>query len=141
MKKTMIIALLAVLVLGAFTACNGDVNAELAGSGEKRVITLQLDNGYKFNNDTDTLVMDIPSGCGTWTSLKTAGCQITMKIGEEEIPMNLDSYTIDSIEYAGFKKGAYLGRIYLKSKGADYQTIDGKIEIGGIYGIYIVVGN
>lgn len=139
MKKTLIIALLAVLVLGAFTACNGDVNAELAGSGEKRVITLQLANGYKFNNNTDTLVMDIPSGCDTWTSLKTAGCQITVKIGEEEISMNLDSYIMDSTEYAGFTKGPYLGKIYLK--GSEYQTIDGKIEIGGLYGITLFMAN
>lgn len=70
MKKTMIIALLAVLVLGAFTACNGDVNAELSGS---RTITLEIvasnQDTWKFNNGSNSLVVAIPEGCETWGDL------------------------------------------------------------------------
>lgn len=69
MKKTMIIALLAVLVLGAFTACNGDVNAELAG---KRTITLEIPSGWVWSfdgNGTKTKVVEVPADCDTWAKL------------------------------------------------------------------------
>ena len=66
----MIIALLAVLVLGAFTACNGDVNAELAGG--KRVITLEILSGGSLSfdgNGTKTKVVEVPADCDTWAKL------------------------------------------------------------------------
>jgi len=80
MKKTLIIALLAVLVLGVFTACNGDVNAELAGVENKKTITLgMMYSTYKFEDDTYTKVLEIPSGCNTWKDLAEKGCSIEIK--------------------------------------------------------------
>lgn len=78
MKKTMIIALLAVLVLGVFTACNGDVNAELMG---KRVIKLVMSdeaigNGFTFEDGGDSLELEIPSDCKTWKDLADAQLSI-----------------------------------------------------------------
>ena len=142
MKKTLIITLLIALVLGVFTACNGDVNADISGDTE-RTITLILEGNYwKFDNDTDTLVINIPSTCNTWKDLKNAGCTITVQSSTiAPTTLTLNSYSLTDVEYAGFTNTSFQGRVYFISKAAAYTPIDSEIEIGGTYGIYVVKGN
>ena len=86
MKKTLIITLLIALVLGIFTACNGDVYSDLVG---KRIITLVLseeakDDNITFKDGSDTLVLEIPSGCKTWKDLADSEFSIEVKEGDNE---------------------------------------------------------
>lgn len=92
MKKTLIIALLAVLVLGAFTACNGDVNADLSGG---RTITLDIYNaGWTFDNGSKSLAVTIPAGCTKWGDLED-NCPIKVKFNNEAdyTSLNLKKFT------------------------------------------------
>lgn len=84
MKKTMIIALLAVLVMGVFIACDGDVNAELAGG--KRVITLEILNydWYFTETGNKTMELEIPADCKTWADLEAKGSVINVTQQEED---------------------------------------------------------
>lgn len=80
MKRSMIIALFAVLVLSVFTACNGDVNADMV---DKKTITLHIkdDNSViqtTFEDGKKTLTVTIPDDCETWGSL-VGKCSITIK--------------------------------------------------------------
>ena len=72
MKKVSIIILLTALILGAFTACNGDVFSELMPES-KRTITLEIPDEYLPNvsfGESDTGVktkeFEIPKDCDTW---------------------------------------------------------------------------
>lgn len=77
MKKVSIIILLTALILGAFTACNGDVFSDLMPKDDpeptpKRTITLEIPStwtNYSFD-ESDTSVktkeLEIPENCKTW---------------------------------------------------------------------------
>ena len=85
MKKTLIIALLIALVLGVFTACNGEVFAELIGGGAK-TITLKLDDEITKKEDVGgwwwgyvildgvtektEIEVQIPEGASTWSDVE-----------------------------------------------------------------------
>jgi len=72
MKKSIIFILLTVLVLGAFTACDGDVFEDLIGGN---TITLEIPEEWYWmsfdsnNHDVKTKDVTIPSGCKTWADL------------------------------------------------------------------------
>lgn len=74
MKKVSIIILLTALILGAFTACNGDVFSDLMPEPEptpKRTITLKIRStweGLSFDDTEDikTKELEIPEDCETW---------------------------------------------------------------------------
>lgn len=140
MKKTMIIALLAVLVLGAFTACNGDVNAELSGS---RTITLEIvasnQDTWKFNNGSNSLVVAIPEGCETWGDL-VGKISITITNGDDTktLPLILEGPNVRflKIDNTTF----YIGYVNPEAKTA-YQEVQNNtpIALGKSYDLYLVI--
>ena len=136
MKKTMIIALLAVLVLGVFTACNGDVNAELAGG--KRVITFEIDtdqrNKYSFGNDTYTKVINVPSDCKTLGDLVDR-CSFNVELVGTAyyIDFTLKAYETDKVR---FEDDSYYFASF-HSKELNYPSANEIIIIGGTYELYI----
>ena len=79
MKKVSIIILLTVLLLSAFTACNGDVFSELMPEPEpepKRVITLEIPSTLEYvsfdnTEDVKTKELEIPKDCETWADYLT----------------------------------------------------------------------
>ena len=94
MKKTLIIALLIALVLGVFTACDGEVNADM--SGGTKIITLELYNAnwYFTETGTDTMELEIPSDCRTWADLEAKGSIISVtQSGKEASELTLSHYT------------------------------------------------
>lgn len=132
MKKTMIIALLAVLVLGAFTACNGDVNAELAG---KRTITLEILGGvWSFDNGTKTKVVEVPADCDTWAKLLDKVTDISIKY--DSTVYTLQVYGNGKIYFGN--ETPWFGLIRDASKGDPYPAVETtssteKIVLGGTY--------
>lgn len=138
MKKTMIIALLAVLVLGAFTACNGNVDEELFGS---RTITLEIvDSGdWEFDNETKSLVVTIPEGCETWGDL-VGKISITIKLGN--ITTKTLPLTSNVSNVVRFSDGGYYGLVDSEAKTA-YQEVQNNtsIALGKTYEMYIRVDN
>lgn len=97
MKKTLIIALLAVLVLGVFTACNGDVNADLSG-GKTITFELKESGSYVFDNDTKKMEFEIPSGCTKWGDLDEK-CQIKVKTSSNDSTITLTLKEANSMMY------------------------------------------
>lgn len=140
MKKTMIIALLAVLVLGAFTACNGDVNAELAGS---RTITLEIvdSNNWKFDNEKTSLVVAIPEGCETWGDLVgKISITITKENTTQTLPLLLDGSKVRFLVGDGSSHCDYYGYVNSEAK-ISYQEVQNNTSIasGKTYEIYIQI--
>ena len=139
MKKTMIIALLAVLVLGAFTACNGDVNAELAGS---RTITLEIvdiyEDDWKFNNGTKTLVVTIPEGCETWGDL-VGKISITIMDGNTTKTLPLISAGTAPDDDVRFYVDDYYGSVKPNAKWSPTMTVkrNTSIALGKTYELHI----
>jgi hypothetical protein len=143
MKKTMIIALLVTLVLGVFTACNGDVNADIE---EKNTVTFSIYNhgsdDWVFDNGTETMELNIPSGCVKWSDL----------IGKASISVKnstscIQPKTLDLKEYEGYAcfildEDDYIeAGIYFNSKKlGDDVLIDSEIVIDGTYTLSISEG-
>lgn len=138
MKKTMIFALLAVLVLGAFTACNGDVNAELFGS---RTITLEIveSGDWEFNNGTKSLVVAIPEGCETWGDLVG---KISITITKEAVTKTLPLISKDTNVYFFVNdSGNYYGIVKPNAKWSLPETVqrNTSIALGKTYEMYIFI--
>ena len=140
MKKTMIIALLAVLVLGAFTACNGDVNAELFGS---RTITLEIvDSGdWEFGNGTKSLVVTIPEGCETWGDL-VGKISITITLGDATKTLPLTSNDLGVSFFVSVGGYYYFGFVNPNAKWAPPETVQNNtsIALGKTYELRIING-
>lgn len=138
MKKSLIIVLLTALVLCAFTACDGDVNADLSGNVEnKKTITLtMIYDTYKFENDTFSMVLEFPSSCETWKDLAEKGCSFVIKQGA-------NSWTLTLGEEGGnacFKSSPLYKYSFIyedaKSMPPKYAYTD-PIENAGSYLLYI----
>jgi len=100
MKKSLIIVLLTALVLCAFTACDGDVNADL--SGGKRTITLVIDDSitdWKFDDNTTTKTVEIPSDCKTWKDL--ADAEFSIKVVYQLVPEEYEILIKDGTDVYG----------------------------------------
>lgn len=137
MKKSLIIVLLTALVLCAFTACDGDVNADLSGTGEKRVITLEVDSGdWAFDTSgTKTMELTIPSDCKTWGDL--LGTKITLHLGTiVEVELTL---TENYINEAWFHYGDYSANITAKTPGS--VSCSAEISIGATYVLNVYVAS
>lgn len=138
MKKTLIIALLVALVLGVFTACNGDVNAALMG---KRTITLEIDNTYSANwtfaDGKKTMELPISSD---WTKWEDAldKCEITVKNDNDSIEATKLTLTVLSSDYAHFVGDDIWGHFVFSHKSfAPTVELSDTIEVGGTYTIIL----
>ena len=141
MKKTMIIALLAVLVLGAFTACNGEVNAELAGS---RTITLEIvdSNNWKFDNEKTSLVVAIPEGCETWGDLVgKISITITKENTTKTLPLILEGSNVRFCVDDSGSHCSYYGHVNPNAKGFPDVQNNTSIALGKTYEIYIHIAS
>jgi hypothetical protein len=145
MKKTLIITLLVALVLGIFTACNGDIFADLIEEKkeEKRVITLKIvdDETYSFEDGKSTKEIEIPSDCTTWGDFQKKGYSITIKTSNNTYTLNLitDYYGY----YVYFQKndvGGFFLREGVKSGLPTVET-DEEIAIGETYKLSISFAN
>ena len=138
MKKTLIIALLVALVLGIFTACNGDVFEDLV-EGQK-TITLKINEfdyvyGWTFDGEENEIVVSIPSGCTKWVDM--VGEKIKVYFNDFSFELTLGDveeaacyiYT-DNYEYIH----AYLAELL---KGTNTISINSDITPGETYMLYI----
>lgn len=143
MKKSLIIALISVLLIGTFVACDGDVFADLIDKAPevKRVITLSIKESdrmyFSFDDDTFEKVIDIPTDCTTWGDLVDEGISITVKAGSDAVTMPLID---DSGEvYYYLQDGAYYYGFIDPEPTSKYavETVHStdEIVIGGIYEI------
>lgn len=135
MKKTMIIALLIVLVISVFTACNGDVNADMA---DKKTITLEIPSGWVWvfgDNETKTKEVEIPSGCETWQQFLETEPSISIKHGD--IVLTLKVYGNGKIYFGDEDGYPWFGLDFDESKSsypdAKTTTATEKIVVGGTY--------
>lgn len=150
MKKVSIIILLTVLLLGAFTACNGDVFSDLMPKDDpeptpKRIITLEIPDTYwegvSFDDteDVKTKVLEIPEDCDTWEEYLAYLAEVTTDIKVYDTYEPDDGYTLQVVGSADNK--VYFGncRYGLKlddSKSApppDSVNASAEIVIGGTY--------
>ena len=137
MKKTLIITLLVALVLGVFTACNGDVFEDLVDKKEEATIILELDQyPWTFDGeDKEEIVVSIPSGCTKWVDM--VGEKITVYFYNSPFELTLGEvderacyiYT-DNYEYIH----AYLAELL---KGTNTISINSDITPGETYMLYI----
>lgn len=111
MKKVSIIILLTALILGAFTACNGDVFSELMPK-PKRTITLE-----------------IPEDCKTWEVYLKEVTDIA--VYENGLTRVLNTNYDDKVYFGVHKYGLLLD----DSKVPAPPTVEAsaEIEIGGTY--------
>ena len=67
--KKIVYALIAVLLLGTFVACNGDVNSSL---WEDAYIVLKISNSdyYKFDNGSTMYVLKLSGRPETWNDYR-----------------------------------------------------------------------
>jgi len=140
MKKTLIITLLVALVLGVFTACNGDVFEDLVDKKEEATIILELDQyPWTFDGeDKEEIVVSIPSGCTKWVDM--VGEKITVYFYNSPFELTLGEvderacyiYT-DNYEYIH----AYLAELL---KGTNTISINSDITPGETYMLYIDYG-
>lgn len=139
MKKTMIIALLAVLVLGVFIACDGDVNADLVGG--KREITLIVNDahyGYGFSFDgSQSKVLEIPADCKTWAEYlaKVKDIKLMEVYNEHTQYFPLAVYEDGKI-YFMYNNVPAFGLLLKETKGGysgDSTNSNAEIIIGGTY--------
>ena len=142
MKKTLIIALLVALVLGIFTACNGDVFEDLV-EGQK-TITLKINEydyvyyDWTFDNGTDTLELAIPSGCTTWGDL-VGKISITITDGTDTETLPLISKDSDVYFFVVDGGDYYYGWVDSDAKGTTIVQNNTSIALGKTYEMYIEV--
>ena len=133
MKKTLIIALLVALVLGVFTACNGDVFADLVEKEDvKKVITLKISNSneYSFVDGKATKEIEIPSGCEKWGQFAAEGFSVEVEDTEDH-SYDLELKSQDGFVY--FASGYVYSSINLEAKGSSTVKTDDAISAGGTY--------
>ncbi len=133
MKKTMIIALFAVLVLSVFTACNGDVNADMA---DKKTITLEIESNvdtWTFSDGSKTAVKEIPEGCATWGDLVNKGFSINTKKGSDSFEWTLFAEN----DQAWFLDEAGLRVAVTEDKAMYSILLTTPVNSGEIYTVYI----
>lgn len=144
MKKVSIIILLTVLLLSAFTACNGDVFSELMPKDDpeptpKRVITLEIPSTWEYfsfdesDASVKTKTLEIPEDCDTWAEYLEEVTDIKVYRVAPLVPYE---YTLavkaDKVYFGDFQ----FGLILKDSKGVPpIDTVDASatIEIGGTY--------
>lgn len=139
MKKVSIIILLTALILGAFTACNGDVFSDLMPEPEptpKRTITLEIpEDEYWANVSFDsssavkTKVLEIPEDCEKWADYLT-------KVTDVKVYNNGTPLTLNKEYYDGVYFGVHVYGILLddtKVAPPDTVLVDNEIVIGGTY--------
>ena len=140
MKKVSIIILLTALILGAFTACNGDVFSDLMPEPEpepKRVITLEIpdedaywaDFSFDDTEDVKTKELEIPEDCKTWEEYLEKVTDIA--VYEDGSPLVLNTNFDDKVYFGVHKYGLLLDGS--KYSVPDTVDADSEIEIGGTY--------
>ncbi len=136
MKKVSIIILLTALILGAFTACNGDVFSELMPK-PKRVITLEIpsiweDVSFDNTEDVKTKELEIPEDCETWADYltKVTGIKVYYVDPLEEYTLRV----VDNKVYFGDIHGYGL-KLDDSKVVPELETVEASatIEIGGTY--------
>ena len=151
MKKVSIIILLTALILGAFTACNGDVFSDLMPKPEptsKGTITLEIPEGtgwsdVSFDNTEDvrTKELEIPKDCETWAEYLEKVTDIKLYLNDTDNPRDYTLMEKDGKVYFCWWKESeqiYRPSIGLKLDDSKYSvpdTVDASatIEIGGTY--------
>lgn len=147
MKKVSIIILLTVLLLSAFTACNGDVFSELMPKPEptsKGTITLKIPEGWtkvsfdKSDTSDKTKELEIPEDCDTWAEYLEEVTDI--KVYHVHTPDSVDEFilqVVDNKVYFCWEDPVFICNFGLglnDSKGLP-ETVDASadIVIGGTY--------
>ena len=139
MKKVSIIILLTALILGAFTACNGDVFSDLMPKPEpepKRIITLEIPEGEGWANvsfDSSSAVktkeLEIPEDCDTWKKYLEKVTDI--KVYDNGTPLTLNKEYFDEVFFGHYVYGILLDDT--KVAPPDTVSVDSEIVIGGTY--------
>ena len=140
MKKVSIIILLTALILGVFTACNGDVFSDLMPEPEptpKRIITLEIPStwsnvSFEDTEDVRTKELEIPEDCDTWAEYLEEFTEIAVYTNGS--PRVLNTNYDDKVYFGVCKYGLLLNN----SKAVEPpETVaaSAEIEIGGTYSL------
>jgi len=141
MKKSLIIALLIALVIGMFTACDGDVFADLIDEKEetKRTITLIIKDfyghGWTFKDGTETITKEIPADCTTWGDLVEEGFTVDMKKSATTPTWTLLNH--GDLVWFSYEPGDLVVSVELDNKAINSTSVNEEIIIGETYIIAI----
>lgn len=130
MKKSLIIVLLTALVLCAFTACDGDVNADLSGDGRVvyfKMTSTSVSGGWTFADGSTTIKWAVPADCSKWGDLVDKGT-IDVKNSGTTTTLTLESSSV----FARFKNGDTIA-YFLEDKAIYSEWLETAIVIGATY--------
>ncbi len=137
MKKSLIIVLLTALVLCAFTACDGDVNADLSGDGRVvyfKMTSESVSDGWTFADGSTTIKWAVPADCSKWGDLVDKGT-IDVKNSGTTTTLTLKSYG----DFAWFKNGGTIAE-FLEDKAIYTELLETAIVIGATYNFTVDMG-
>ena len=150
MKKSLIFVLLIALIFGVFTACDGDVFADLIDNDEPapevRAITLEIPSNWFYvtfdSSDTSvkTKVVEVPTGCDTWAEFlaEVTNIKVIDSYYPEEYPLMVEDGKVYFCWYYSaldIYQHVYGLQLQGDKGGSDPETItaDTNITLGGTY--------